>query len=277
MKTRILLACGAFLSALLCLSAAEKPAPPDVLTELKALVEKTRNKISAGDVSESALAEELNGFDALLAAHRGEKSDAVAQVLLVKASLYLQVLEDYERGTEVLQQLKAGFAGTHSAAQAEAMLVQLEGQKESLKAQAALKVGATFPDFADQDLNGAPLSMGKFRGKVVLVDFWATWCGPCITELPNLQAAYAKYHDKGFEIVGISLDRDEAKLKSFLAEQKMTWPQHFNGKDEKTDLAVKYGVNSIPATYLLDAEGKIVAKNLRGPALEAQLARLLKP
>jgi len=110
---------------------------------------------------------------------------------------------------------------------------------------------------------------------VVLVDFWATWCGPCVGELPNVLAAYKKYHDKGFEIVGISLDEDQGKLEGFTAAKGMTWRQYFDGTGWDNKLAKRYGVTAIPATYLLDRDGKIAAKNLRGPALETELARLL--
>jgi peroxiredoxin len=275
MKARLLLACVGFVAASF-LSAAEPAPAGDVLAQLKTLVEKAREKIAAGDLSEAAFAEELKGLDALIAAHRGEKSDAVGQVLFTKASLYLQVIEDYDKAVAVLQQAKTDFAGTRVGAQAEAALRQLEAQKDMLKAKAALRPGLVFPNFQAKDLAGAPLSVEQFRGKVVLIDFWATWCGPCVDELPNVQAAYAKYRDKGFEIVGISLDNSEAALKSFLAEHKMTWPQTFDGKGWQSELAQQYGISSIPATYLLDREGKIVAKNLRGAALETQLAKLLK-
>jgi peroxiredoxin len=257
--------------------AAEAPPSAEVTTQLKALIDKVREKLAGGEISEAALAEELKGFDALLAANRGNKSDAVAQVLFTKASVYFQVLEDYDRTVEVLQRAKVDFEGTRVASQAEAMLQQIESQKDMLRAKAALKPGAAFPEFAAKDLAGAPISVAKFRGKVVLIDFWATWCGPCVEELPNVLAAYAKYHDKGFEIVGVSLDHEESALKAFLTERKMTWPQIYDGKGWRSELAQKYYVNSIPATYLLDRDGKIVAKNLRGAALEAQIGRLLNP
>ena len=107
--------------------------------------------------------------------------------------------------------------------------------------------------------------MANFKGKVVMVDFWATWCGPCVGEVPNVVAAYKKYHDKGFEIIGVSLDRDGDldKMKSFTKDKEMPWPQYFDGGFWTNKLAVKYGINSIPATFLLDGSGIIIAKNAR--------------
>ena len=113
------------------------------------------------------------------------------------------------------------------------------------------------------------------KGKVVVVDFWATWCGPCVGELPNVLKTYEKYHDKGLEIVGISLDKDKDKLTDFLKEKKVSWRQYFDGQGWGNKLAVKYGVNSIPATYILDKDGKIFAKDLRGEAFDAAIAKAL--
>ena len=110
---------------------------------------------------------------------------------------------------------------------------------------------------------------------MVLIDFWATWCGPCVAELPNVLKAYEKHHAKGFEILGISLDKDRKRLEDFTKLKHMTWPQYFDGLYWQNKLAVKYGVNSIPATYLLDGEGNIIAKNLRGEDLEAAVAKAL--
>ena len=127
-------------------------------------------------------------------------------------------------------------------------------------------------------VDGRAVDVAKLRGKVVLVDFWATWCGPCIGELPNVKKVYAAYHDKGFEIIGISLDRDtdRQKLIDFTAKEGMPWPQHYDGKYWKNEVAVKYDINAIPAMFLLDQDGKIVSRSARGPALEAEVKRLLK-
>ena len=103
------------------------------------------------------------------------------------------------------------------------------------------------------------------------------WCGPCIAELPTVVQAYKDFHPRGFEIIGVSLDRegDGAKLATFNKEKEMPWRQFFDGKYWQNELAVKYGVNSIPATYILDGEGRIIAKDLRGPALAAALEKAL--
>jgi thiol-disulfide isomerase/thioredoxin len=109
----------------------------------------------------------------------------------------------------------------------------------------------------------------------VLLDFWATWCGPCRAELPNVLKTYAAHHKDGFEIIGISLDQDKEKLTAFTKEKDMTWPQYFDGKGWQNKLAAKYGINSIPATFLLDGQGTIIGEDLRGDSLEEAVTKAL--
>ncbi len=127
-----------------------------------------------------------------------------------------------------------------------------------------LKVGA-----APYALQGVDLA--KFGGKVVLLDFWATWCGPCVGEMPSVLKNYAKFHPKGFEIVGISLDESKKDLTEFVKARKVPWMQVFDGKGWKGANVAKYGVKGIPFTLLVGKDGKIAAINPRGEALEPAL------
>ena len=112
------------------------------------------------------------------------------------------------------------------------------------------------------------------RGKVVLIDFWATWCGPCREEVPNVVAAYKKYHDKGFEIVGISLDQNKAAMDQYVTENGMTWPQYFDGKGWQNDISSKFGIDSIPAMWIVGKDGILVTKDGRDD-LDGQISRSL--
>ena len=252
--------------------AAEKP---DASAELKDLVSKVQDKLKDGKRTEADLADELKGFDKLLAEHKGEKTDDVAQILLMKAMLYIQVFDNSEKGTELVEQLKREMPETKQGKSADHILASIKEQQEAKKIQAKLIPGAKFPDFDEKDVEGKPVSVGHYKGKVVLVDFWATWCGPCVGELPNVLKTYEKHHSKGFEIVGISLDEDRDKLTEFTKQRNMPWQQYFDGKGWNNKLAEKYGVKSIPCTYLLDGEGNIIASNLRGAALEEAVAKAL--
>jgi peroxiredoxin len=173
-------------------------------------------------------------------------------------------------------------AGEYNVArQAYAALLDRFGESASLrqKVQADLKrldqVGRLAPAFAAEDIQGRTIRSGDYRGKYLLVDFWATWCGPCVAELPRLQEAYRTYHSSGLEIVGISLDETKGAVVDFVKARKVAWPQIQNAGGS-SDLVQAFGVVSIPATYLIDPEGTIIRLDLRGKALDEALARLIK-
>ena len=138
-----------------------------------------------------------------------------------------------------------------------------------------LAVGAKPFAVAAKDLNGKPLTLAQYKGKVVLMDFWATWCGPCVGEMPNVIAAYKKYHTQGFEIVGVSLDQSRPALTGFIAQNKMPWHQVFDGKGWGSAVPREYGVQAIPFGLLIGRDGKIAAVDVRGPALTAAIQQAL--
>ena len=266
----LLAATGLFLGALSPFAAAA-----DAKTDLEQLVNKIRSKLGAGKPSEADLAPEIAEFDAIFEAHKSEKTEDVARILLMKSRVYEELLQDDEKAAALLNRIKTEFPETALAQGVDDLLAALKSQAESRKIQKSLSPGSPFPEFSVTDLEGKPLSLAAMKGKVVLIDFWATWCGPCVAELPHVLKAYEKHHAQGFEIIGVSLDQDKTQLLSFLTREKMTWPQHLDGKEPGASLAAKYGVETIPSTFLLDREGKIIEKNLRGEALETAVAKAL--
>lgn len=136
-------------------------------------------------------------------------------------------------------------------------------------------LGSAAPDIKLPSPAGPEVALTSLRGKYVLIDFWASWCGPCRQENPNVVRMYNKYKDKGFEIFGVSLDQDRTKWLKAIENDKLTWPNVSDLKGWESSAATLYGITAIPQTVLLDKEGKIIAKNLRGAALEEKLASLL--
>jgi thiol-disulfide isomerase/thioredoxin len=247
--------------------------------ELKDLVTRVTDSLQEGRRTEAEQAAHLKEFDALLAKHKGETNDDVAEIAFMKAALYVEVFQQADKGSEMLKQVQRDFPNSAPAKRVEQELARIKQGEEARKIQDALAVASTFPDFEAKDLDGKPMSVAAFKGKVVMVDFWATWCPPCRAEAPNISKIYQKYHDKGFEIIGISLDQpgDKDKLVAFTKENNMPWGQYFDGTDGPGKLAQKYDVDTIPRAFLIDRNGKIIAKGdaIRAGALEPAVKKAL--
>nr|WP_298789901.1 TlpA disulfide reductase family protein [uncultured Allomuricauda sp.] len=149
---------------------------------------------------------------------------------------------------------------------------RLKAQLDKLK---TTQIGGVAPEFSAPTPDGATLALSEVKGKVTLIDFWAAWCRPCRMENPNIVSVYNKYHDKGLNIIGVSLDARAEDWKKAIEADGLEWNHISNLKRFQDPIAQLYSINAIPAAFLLDENGVIVAKDLRGPALEAKVAELL--
>ncbi len=143
-----------------------------------------------------------------------------------------------------------------------------------LKMSGSFITGGEAPDFTQNDRDGKPVKLSDFRGKVMLVDFWASWCGPCRRENPHVVELYNHYHKKGFDVLGVSLDNNRAPWLAAIEKDGLVWNHVSDLKGWKNDAAQLYGVSSIPHTVLVDRDGKIIARNLRGEQLTAKLREI---
>jgi thiol-disulfide isomerase/thioredoxin len=186
------------------------------------------------------------------------------------ASLQLELaqflkLRDPDAAMSILHDLQES-KNLQVAATAEQQLVAMDALRKLTRSPLELKFKA---------VDGADVDLTKLRGKVVLVDFWATWCGPCRMEMPNVVAAYKQLHTNGFEIVGVSLDQSKDKLLAYTKQAGMAWPQYFDGKLWANDISTRYGINSIPTAWLVDKKGFVRSTETRGAALTRQVKTLL--
>ena len=199
-------------------------------------------------------------LDSLLAAH---PASPVAAYFVVKDFAYKLDLEGMKA---VRAKFDAALNGTEYVKQMESMIARME----------KIQVGSMAPDFTLPDVDGNPVSLSSFRGKYVLVDFWAAWCPDCRKENPNIVAAWEKYKDKNFAVLGVSLDRNRDQWLAAIEKDKLAWTQVSDLKFWDSDAAVLYCIRWIPMSFLIDPEGKIVAIGLEGEELHNKLEELLK-
>ena len=199
-------------------------------------------------------------LDSLIAAH---PTSPVAAYFVVKDFAYKLDLDGMKA---VRAQFDASLDGSEYINQIESMIARMEN----------VQVGSIAPDFTLPDVDGNQVSLSSFRGKYVLVDFWAAWCPDCRKENPNIVAAWEKFKDKNFAVLGVSLDRNRDQWLAAIEKDNLAWTQVSDLKYWSSDAAVLYCIRWIPMSYLIDPEGKIVAIGLEGEELHKKLEELLK-
>lgn len=200
-----------------------------------------------------------------------ENPNGLISALLIEKALGTRQIE-MDEAQKMYDALSAEIKET---APGKKIVESLNAAKEREEKGKSTAIGALAPDFSGPTPDGGEMSLKQAMGKVTIIDFWAAWCKPCRMENPNVVNVYSKYHSKGLNIIGVSLDRKEEDWKKAIADDKLTW-HHISSLDYFDDAIAKlYNVDAIPATFILDENGVIIAKNLRGPALEEKIAELL--
>jgi len=191
---------------------------------------------------------------------------------LILESFFNQMTPDIIKIKKYYTALDQTLKDTKTGKSIKSKLDQIE---KPVAAVGSVGIGSVAPDFAAPSPEGKTISLKESLGKVTIIDFWASWCAPCRAENPNVVAMYNELHAKGLNIISVSLDKDAAKWKEAIAKDKLSWNQISNLKFWDEPIAATYGVKSIPATFILDSNGTIVAKDLRGAELKAKIVELL--
>lgn len=211
----------------------------------------------------------MSSYSQVVAKKIGDNTSSFASIMAIQQ---LRPEEYYESYKLLANGLSKKYPNNADVKSFVGMVQQTEAMLAGKKATTA---GAEAPELILPSTNDKEIALSSLRGKVVLIDFWASWCGPCRKELPNVKRAYEKFKNKGFEIYGVSLDKDRDDWLKAIADEGLTWPQVSDLKFWESEAVRIYGIQSIPYTVLIDKEGKIIATDLRGENLEKKLKEVL--
>lgn len=203
-----------------------------------------------------------------------ENPNSYISLLLVERLFNSQDFK-YEKVKKTFENLNEELRNTTKGKAISEKLKTIEKNMKNPAAVEKLNSLKLAPDFSAKSPSGTTISLKESLGKVTIIDFWASWCGPCRKENPNVVALYNEFHSKGLNIIGVSLDDDATKWKDAIAKDKLTWNQVSNLKGFEDPIAIKYDIQQIPTTFVLDSKGNIVAKDLRGDELKAKVQELL--
>ncbi|MCC6182284.1 MAG: TlpA family protein disulfide reductase [Bacteroidia bacterium] len=214
--------------------------------------------------------EMLKQYSDKVAKKISENSSSFASIMAVqqlRPEDYLSVYQTLDKGLSAKYPDNKDIKSFHGMVKQTEMMVARTS---------SIKIGKEAPELILPMPNGKDLALSSLKGKVVLVDFWASWCAPCMKEMPNVKRAYEKFKNKGFEILGVSLDKDRDAWLGAISKLELKWPQVSDLKFWESEACQVYAVQSIPFTVLLDKEGTIIAKDLRGIELDKKLEEILK-
>jgi len=204
---------------------------------------------------------------------RVEQTDMIKKFVTSKSGSYISpfIIKRYLSNDMEVEELEVLLTALDSSIYDSREYISLNERVETLN---SVAIGRPAVDFALNDTTGNPIAISSFKGKFLLIDFWASWCGPCRRENPNVVNLYKDFSDKGFEIIGVSFDDDRNRWIGAIHQDGLIWPHVSDLKGWESAAGKLYAINAIPATVLLDREGNIVAKNLRGDALREKLEEL---
>jgi thiol-disulfide isomerase/thioredoxin len=271
----------------------DSPELPDLILERWIPMSQSAPKADAANAEiESVLTKSKNeklvteaAFVKAVIEFRKAGSDAEAPTLLPIAEEFIKKAPKDPRGAMILNMVASKMT---DVAKANEILSRIEKDYpdsqvvKKIAAERRVKeaIGKPFKIEFTEAIKGSQISSATLKGKVIIVDFWATWCGPCVAEMPKMKELYAKYKDKGVEFIGVSLDAPKSeggydKLKAFVEKNKIEWPQYYQGNGWESDFSMSWGISAIPAVFAVDADGNLFSNDARGK-LEELIPELLE-